>query len=366
MFYLSGAYKDKLVGVKDTKDNVEEFYEVDFLLNLGIDIYGLNIEIEEGFSDEYFDYIPYLGGWKVECHRVNDKHLRPVLHALVAGRKVLSADYAFSKCAVMETLDLSLFKPIWITILRGLCSGCVNLKSVTFGSLQSKLLTNMNYLFSGCKKLTTVDFGNLDTSNVNSFRGGFAGCESLTTVNLHCLNTSRMWDIASLFYNCRSLEIIDFSCSCFERLGNMTELCYNCTSLREIHFGGLTLSDDIRYPSVFYNCSSLRFINLERFDAFNIYANTLHNFLAEIPQPNVFVCNMPVENLVENTTIVTLGYNTITRIGKLNSPILMYGGNRGAVLKRGGRSFTDLIKLVLAKKQILGDNSGLVVYRVED
>ena len=95
--------------------------------------------------------------------------------------------------------------------IQRLFSGCFNLESIDFSSLDTSRVTDMSSMFSGCSSLESLDLSSLDTSSVTNMDWMFYGCSRLTSLDLSSFDTSSVTRMGSMFCDCSSLASLDLS-----------------------------------------------------------------------------------------------------------------------------------------------------------
>lgn len=78
----------------------------------------------------------------------------------------------------------------------------MSIADVSFGKLDTSLVTNTSYLFNGCKKLTTADLTHLDTANVTDMTCMFQNTTAYTDTNFTSLKLDNVKTIRGMFYGC--------------------------------------------------------------------------------------------------------------------------------------------------------------------
>ena len=163
MLYLSGATRGDLLGVKDTSDNIEEFYTKEFLLNSGLDIVGLTSKLNRSFGDEYFIY-EYNGDTLRVRYTGKGDHAKPVLRATIAGEKITNLHETFSRCN-FTSIDMSLMDLSNVKTLSYLFSNCSYLEHINFGGVNTSNVTDFSGMCCRCNKIKELDLSGIDMSN---------------------------------------------------------------------------------------------------------------------------------------------------------------------------------------------------------
>ncbi len=92
-------------------------------------------------------------------------------------------------------------------------------------------ITIANYLFSLCSSIKSLDLSNFDSSNVTNMSYMFYNCSSLTNLKLSKLNTKNVIDMNNMFSNCSSITNIDLSNFNTDNVTNMSSMFEKCSSL---------------------------------------------------------------------------------------------------------------------------------------
>ena len=121
------------------------------------------VEIKENMTK-----IAYFCEWPVECsYNI----------ILKFNFQALTCKNMFKGLTSIIEIDLSNFDFSRVTDISFMFSGCLNLKNITFGNINTSSLQNINTnIFSGCSKLISLNFSNFDFSKVTDISYMFSGC----------------------------------------------------------------------------------------------------------------------------------------------------------------------------------------------
>ena len=121
-------------------------------------------------------------------------------------------DMFYSRCASLESLNLSSLDISGVESLSGIFNGCTSLRSVDLSNLDTSKVIDMSNMFDGCSSLTSVDNSSpLETSCVNTIAFMFRGCTSLTSLDLSVFESSELKKMEDAFAGCASLQTLDVS-----------------------------------------------------------------------------------------------------------------------------------------------------------
>jgi len=161
--------------------------------------------------------------------------------------------------------------------LKGMFSGCRNLKKISFGQFRGDGVTDISYLFSCCDALLTASFSKFNPKNLEKMNNLFYNCSSLNNVDLSSVNTKNVINMSMLFYNCKSINSLVFSNFDTQNLIDISMMFYNCTSLEGINTKHFITKNVINLSGLFYNCNSLKSLDITNFDTHNV-KNMSHMF----------------------------------------------------------------------------------------
>lgn len=177
----------------------------------------------------------------------------------------------FSKCASLETLDLSSFNTEKVTNMFEMFVGSTNLRTINLpkGFIGSNV-TDLNGMFRGCASLTELDLSGSNAEKVKDMGNMFNGCVALSNLNLSGFKTGSLTDMRYLFSLCQSLESLDLSGFNTENVSSMVSMFSQCSSLRNLDLSSFNTSKVIDMNLMFYMCTNLESIDLSSFDTENL------------------------------------------------------------------------------------------------
>lgn len=161
---------------------------------------------------------------------------------------VRSANYAFSNCESLTSIDLELPNA---TEVIGLFNGCINLLSVhlkcktkrcidLFSRCMELLNLNLEFIdnvFSTVRMFKDSGLENykqeFDTSNVVDMGGMFAGCKWLKTIDLSNMKTTSAQSMMGMFQDCGNLSTLDISSFDFTNVISLRDFI-NGTQIKEL------------------------------------------------------------------------------------------------------------------------------------
>ncbi|MBR5407564.1 MAG: Ig-like domain-containing protein [Lachnospiraceae bacterium] len=161
------------------------------------------------------------------------------------GKKINDLSYMFKDNKTLKGIDLrgsiygDLGKPG--VSMRGMCSGCYNLKKIYMNREDTYYVWDMSNMFEGCTSLSNLNMNDWDTSNVTVMNNMFRGCSSLSILDLDEWNVSNVRNFDGMFSGCSSLNRLDLS---------------------GWNFRGMSAFDGDMYEDVFKDCNSLETIDI--------------------------------------------------------------------------------------------------------
>ena len=135
---------------------------------------GSDAFLDTAYVENYTNDIVYVGDWIITCKNKGISPREDISNYFLGGSPVGIADYAFYKCTLFTTANLSTVKYIG------------------------------NYAFSQCESLSSVNLGAPCTT---IGEGSFADCTTLSTVKMS--SSSISFIDAFAFVNCKNLTKID-------------------------------------------------------------------------------------------------------------------------------------------------------------
>ena len=240
MFYVS-SYKDDLIGITDSEDDIEEFYTKEFLSNLNIEIIRFNKELPLGYNFETDCFILTLipGGWQLEC-KSNIKNFHN--NASYFGYPVISLSYCF-ETYTYSSIDIRGMNTSNVKDMHNMFTRCKSLESLDLSSFITSNVTDTSRMFAGCINLKELKLPSFNLVEKSLFM--FTDCYSLCLLDLSNFSTKNIFNMLGMFYNCSSLVGLDFSsfdssglCGDFDQF---SELFENCTTLALVKTNDLNL-----------------------------------------------------------------------------------------------------------------------------
>ena len=257
MFFVS-SYKDDLIGITDSEDDVEEFYTKEFLSNLNIEIIRFNKELPLGYNFETDCFILTLipDGWQLEC-KSNIKNFHN--NASYFGYPVISLSYCF-ETYTYSSIDIRGMDTSNVKYMCNMFTMCTDLENLDISSLNTNNVTDTSRMFSGCRNLKELKLPSFNSVEKSLFM--FADCCSLCSIDLSNFSTKNIFNMLGMFYNCSSLVSLDFSS--FDSSGlcgdldQLSELFENCTSLSIVKTNDLNLiKRELSSVSVLTECDDI-------------------------------------------------------------------------------------------------------------
>lgn len=265
MFYVS-SYKDNLIGVTDSEDNIEEFYTKDYLESLDISIIGFNKDLELGYTftianlDFRLTKINDITGWTISANYINDSIVFKCKNFYM-GYPVISFAEAF-KDYRRSNIDISGLDASNVITMDMMFNNARFLTSVTFNDNAPKAYT-FYQMFYTCRSLNFVKLPRIKPKNLIEM---FYGCTSLLHIDLSMIDATEVIDMSKMFMNCNCLEKIDMSKFKTKSLKDMFGLFHNCCNLEELDLSGLITKGVYSMMNVFTRCESLKYLDLSNFD----------------------------------------------------------------------------------------------------
>lgn len=127
---------------------------------------------------------------------------------LALCKNVIDAEYMFSDCVALTSLDLSSFNTSEITNMQNIFYGCYNLKYLNISSFDTSKVRNFTYFFYNCRELTSLDLRIFDTSKVTNMQFMFNGCNKLKSLDLSSFDTSKVINMSGMFGSCINLTAL--------------------------------------------------------------------------------------------------------------------------------------------------------------
>ena len=170
------------------------------------------------------------------CHKYGNSGVRKVI--IKFDEIFGNLYYFFALCKYLISVDFSNFDTSELTNMKGLFSGCTNLKSITWGpNFSTSKVTDMEKLFVDCEKIESIDLSKFNTAKVTNFDFAFNGCESLKELDVSSFDVSSATSMKYMFSFSYKLTSIDLSSFRPSKVKTMTQMFTNCISLKTINFG---------------------------------------------------------------------------------------------------------------------------------
>ena len=205
---------------------------------------------------------------------------------------ITSANWIFSNCANLKTVDLSGTRFSSTTSINGLFSSCTELYSINMSNVDISCLENGDSMFNGLSKLELLNlsdsnFENLKTAanmfgynpclreinlknikmtNAIVFYGLFSGCSSLKNIDLSDLSFPNAQTISQMFSGCLALESVNLSNVDFSTLQSMEYLFSGNSNILTIDMNHMKAPKLITINKIFSGCSALKSVNLSNVD----------------------------------------------------------------------------------------------------
>jgi surface protein len=203
--------------------------------------------------------------------------------------------YMFKNCSALTSLDMSNFKTLRATNMKGMFSGCSKLTSLDVLGFSTGNVTDMSGMFENCSELETIDVSRFYTINVTNMASMFAGCSKVSKLDLLNFNTSKVKSVGKMFKDCDALVNLDLS---------RFDLRYLDGSTYYKEDG----NKDINQVEMFNGCT-------------NLYTMVLGKNFARLDGANMFTgCNALVSIMAQSTSAMTLG--TTTGLNTLTNAVL--------------------------------------------
>lgn len=135
---------------------------------------GTDAFVDTAYLKNYTNDIVYVGDWIIACKNKDIAPLEDISNYFLGGNPIGIADYAFYKCALFTTANISTVKYIG------------------------------NYAFAQCESLSSVNLG-VPCTTIGE--GSFADCSTLSNVKISSSSVSFVDAFA--FANCKKLAKID-------------------------------------------------------------------------------------------------------------------------------------------------------------
>ena len=177
--------------------------------------------------------------------------------------RLKNLDYLFYNSRALTYIKLEEIKGN-LTSMTSMCSGCINLKNIDVGTLNTSHIKTMDRAFFDCTALKKVNLNNLDTSKVRTMKEMFANCDSLKSLGIDKIDTSRVQNMDGMFYGCAKVEKLDISNLNTKLLQTAEKLCAGCSSLKSIKLGQKDFSNMQNASRLFENCPKLQWLDLSK------------------------------------------------------------------------------------------------------
>lgn len=162
------------------------------------------------------------------------------------------------KITGLEFLDTSA-----VTTMKGMFSGCINLKEIDISALDTENVTDMSFMFYGCERISKINFTDVNTSNVIYMNQMFSGCKNIVTLNLSSFNVEKVLDTQNMFLNCERLVTLYTGKQwVFLAIQNSENMFMNCYSI----VGKIAYDSkrtDVRYSTADYYATDAKVLEEE-------------------------------------------------------------------------------------------------------
>ena len=147
--------------------------------------------------------------------------------------ELIKADYLFSDCKLITSLDLSNFISENVINMCGMFNNCIFLKRLDLTNFETEEVFNMSRMFYNCKFLPNLNLSYFDTKNVIDMRDMFYNCGSLQKLNLSNFITNNVNNMSNMFNGCKSLAKLNLSNFNVDHVDVMWKMFYGCISLKD-------------------------------------------------------------------------------------------------------------------------------------
>ena len=176
----------------------------------------------------------------------------------------------FSGCENLKQVDLSDLDTSNVTDMSHMFFQCYNLKSIDMSGLDTSNVTDMSEMFYVCIRLKSIDVRGWDTSNVTNMARMFSSCSSLSSVDVSGFNTSSVTNMESMFYECRELSSVNVNGFDTSRVTDMSYMFCECRGLSSVDVSGFDTSNVTDMNGMFSFCSGLRSVDVRGFNTSNV------------------------------------------------------------------------------------------------
>ena len=181
-----------------------------------------------------------------------------------------SMAYMFSRCNMLESVDLEAFKTGNVTDMTSMFYNCSALPSMDIADWDVSKVTKMANLFSNCTNVKNLPVDRWNVAQVTDLSSAFQFCSSISSLDLSKWNTSKAENMASAFYSCSSLQHLDVSTWNVSNVDDMSNMFYNCKDLVTLSLNDWDVSNVINMSGMFRSCTNLRKLELNNWDTSSV------------------------------------------------------------------------------------------------
>lgn len=164
--------------------------------------------------------------------------------------------YMFNNCQKLKTIDFGSFDTKNVTNMSSMF-GYTGLESLDLSRFDTSNVTDMGSMFSWSDQLKTVDLSGFDTRNVTNMSGMFGFCGSLNSIDLDHFNTDKVQNMSGMFMGCQALESIDLSSFNTSNVTDMQLMFYQASGLKELDLCSFDTKNVTNMKSMFMGCPVL-------------------------------------------------------------------------------------------------------------
>ena len=204
---------------------------------------------------------PYVGSTNLQYIRFHD--------AVDTGR-VQTMRGMFSGCGNLKSVDLSVFDTSRVTDMSQMFSDCFTLEQADLSGFRTSQVTDMSRMFSDCASLSSLDLSHLDTSGAFNMQEMFQNCSRLKELDLSCFDTSGVTDMGGMFLGCQALTHLDLSGWDSSAAADFRGMFEGCKSLPQLDLSGFHTPQAVDMARMFHDCRSLQALDLSQFDTSSV------------------------------------------------------------------------------------------------
>ena len=118
--------------------------------------------------------------------------------------------YLFYKCSNLIFVGLSDFNTSLVTDMSYVFYNCISIKKIIFSeSFVISNVENANYMFTNCKNLISLNLSSFDISKITQMMDMFYNCSKLKYLDLSTFTSFNLNRMNNLFRNCNSLVYLN-------------------------------------------------------------------------------------------------------------------------------------------------------------